>query len=397
MVKTDYKQTELGLIPSDWEIRKLGEIADVVSGGTPSSFISKFWNGDINWYTPTEIGEYKYTFESHRKITKEGFINSSTKMLPVGAILLTSRAGIGDASILKSEGCTNQGFQSLVVKSTYHNEYIYYLIFILKNVFIQNASGSTFLEISPNKIRQIQIVIPPTKDEQTAIATILSNTDDLISSLEDLIVKKKAIKQGTMQRLLTPKDGWEVKKLGEIVKYKNGKSYENSIDKNGEYYLITLNSIDIEGKLKKDHLRVKEYDNSLKQGDLIMVLSDVAHGNFLGLTDVIPSNKYVLNQRMGALYNLQGVIPKFLSFYINYYQPYFKLSGKGSSQQNLGKDDILNFNIFLPQIAEQTAIAKTLSDMDEEIEALELKCNKYKQLKTGLMQQLLTGKIRLSF
>ena len=187
-----------------WEVEKLGEIAEVVGGGTPSTFVSEYWNGTINWFTPTEIGTKKYSFESQRKLTKKGFSNCSAKMLPVGTILLTSRAGIGDLSILTIEGCTNQGFQSLISKDGYSNEYIYYLMLTLKNELLQNASGSTFLEISPNKIKQIEISISD-YEEQTRIATILSDIDAEIKALEQKLVKYKQIKQGMMQELLTGK------------------------------------------------------------------------------------------------------------------------------------------------------------------------------------------------
>ena len=185
-----------------WEVKKLGEIAEVVGGGTPSTFVSEYWNGTINWFTPTEIGTKKYSFESQRKLTKKGFSNCSAKMLPVGTILLTSRAGIGDLSILTIEGCTNQGFQSLISKDGYSNEYIYYLMLTLKNELLQNASGSTFLEISPNKIKQIEISISD-YEEQTRIATILSDIDAEITALEQKLAKYKQIKQGMMQELLT--------------------------------------------------------------------------------------------------------------------------------------------------------------------------------------------------
>ncbi|MFT7086667.1 MAG: type I restriction enzyme S subunit [Rickettsiales bacterium] len=187
-----------------WEVKKLGEIVEIVGGGTPSSFIPSYWNGTINWFTPTEIGKNKFTFESVRKITKEGFLNCSGKMLPAGTILLTTRAGIGDLSILMSEGCTNQGFQSLITKDGYCNEYLYYLMQTLKNVLIQNASGSTFLEISPNKIKQIEILIP-SKTEQTTISTILSDIDAEITILETKLEKYKKVKLGMMQNLLTGK------------------------------------------------------------------------------------------------------------------------------------------------------------------------------------------------
>jgi type I restriction enzyme S subunit len=188
----------------DWEMTKFGEICDVIGGGTPSTFIPEYWNGTINWFTPTEIGKHKYTYGSRRKITKEGFINSSGKILPIGAVLLTTRAGIGDVSILMNEGCTNQGFQSLIAKKGYNNEYIYYLITTLKNVLIQNASGSTFLEISPNKIKQIEISIS-NYEEQTRIATILSDMDAELTALEQKLEKYKNIKLGMMQELLTGK------------------------------------------------------------------------------------------------------------------------------------------------------------------------------------------------
>jgi type I restriction enzyme, S subunit len=188
----------------DWVVKKLGEVAEIVGGGTPSTLISNYWNGDINWFTPTEIGINKYTYESIRKISKDGLKNCSGRILPKGTILLTTRAGIGDLSILMKEGCTNQGFQSLIVKESYNNEYFYYLLQTLKSVLIQNASGSTFLEISPNKLKQIQVSLP-SFSEQYKIAMIISDMDNEINSLEKKLSKLNTIKQGMMQNLLTGK------------------------------------------------------------------------------------------------------------------------------------------------------------------------------------------------
>jgi type I restriction enzyme S subunit len=127
-----------------------------------------------------------------------------------------------------------------------------------------------------------------------------------------------------------------------------------------------------------------------------MIMSDVAHGYFLGLTDLIPeSNKYILNQRIGVIKALSPTNPRFLSFYINYCQSYFKTTGQGSSQQNLSKSDILNFRVLTPPFTEQQAIAEALSDADALIEALEQLLAKKRQVKQGTMQELLTGKRRL--
>ncbi|GHB88789.1 restriction endonuclease subunit S [Persicitalea jodogahamensis] len=188
-----------------WEVKRLGEVAEVVGGGTPSSFNSSYWKGDVNWFTPTEIGDKKYTYESVRKISKEGLTNSSAKILPIGAILLTSRASIGDISILMLEGCTNQGFQSLIAKPGYYNEFLYYLTLTIKPLLIQNASGSTFLEISPNKLRSIELCVPPTKEVQLEIAQTLSDMDSEIELLEKKLAKYQRVKQGMMQNLLTGK------------------------------------------------------------------------------------------------------------------------------------------------------------------------------------------------
>ncbi|MGJ1285069.1 restriction endonuclease subunit S [Sphingobacterium spiritivorum] len=186
----------------DWEVKKLGEVCVVIGGGTPSTFNNEFWNGNINWFTPTEVGYKKYLTSSNRKISEAGLMNSSANMLPINSILLTTRAGIGDVGILKVEACTNQGFQSLVCHSDTHYEFIYYLMQTKKNELLNNASGSTFLEISPNKVKSIEIQIP-SFPEQTRISTILSDMDAEIEVLEQKLAKAKQIKQGLMQELLT--------------------------------------------------------------------------------------------------------------------------------------------------------------------------------------------------
>jgi len=150
------------------------------------------------------VGDKKYVYESVRKITEEGYANSSAKILPIGTVLLTSRAGIGDLGILMNEGCTNQGFQSLLAKENTDNEFIYYLMGTLKNQLHQNANGSTFLEISPGRLKQIEIAVPE-KAEQTRIAQILSDFDTEIEALEKKLDKYKMLKQGMMQNLLTGK------------------------------------------------------------------------------------------------------------------------------------------------------------------------------------------------
>ncbi|GAA9688121.1 restriction endonuclease subunit S [Helicobacter pylori] len=200
---------------------------------------------------------------------------------------------------------------------------------------------------------------------------------------------------GRMDALITPSN-WQKVRLGDICEIGNGGAYETLIVENGDFKLISLNSIDIDGNLKNTMKRVNFYDNSLKQDDIVMVLSDVAHGDFLGLCAVIPNNDYVLNQRMGRLRKKNDCINiLFLRLYINANQKYFKMQGQGSSQLNLSKKAIEDFEILLPSLNEQIAIANILSDVDHYLYSLDALILKKESVKKALSFELLSQRKRL--
>ncbi|HAT63201.1 MAG TPA: restriction endonuclease subunit S [Flavobacteriaceae bacterium] len=382
---------------SSWEKKYIKSIANVVGGGTPSTTNDEYWNGEINWFTPTEI-KFNVVSESNRKITELGLNNSSATILPKGTILLTTRATIGEVAIAQEECTTNQGFQSLIVNKSNSNQFVFDLIKVYRNELYKRANGSTFKEISKKEIEKIKVLIPQLPEQQK-IASFLTDVDDKITKLtkkKDLLEQyKKGIMQKIFNQELRFKDDngnefpkWEEKKLGSICNYKNGGSFEQYVSNEGVYNLISLNSLDINGKLKPSHKKVTINDNSLDKGDLVMVLSDVAHGYFLGLTDIVPDNTFVLNQRMGALKPKININSYFLKTYINFNQKYFKLMGQGSSQQNLSKGDILKFTVKTPIIEEQIKIANFLSDIDIKIEVLNTKIENSKAFKKGLLQQM---------
>ena len=149
-----------------WKIKKIDEIANVVGGGTPKTNVEKYWNGNINWFTPSEIGTKKYIKTSKRKITESGLKNSSAHLIPKFSILLSSRATIGETSICLTETTTNQGFQSLIPKNSINNEFLYYLILTKKHELIRKSSGSTFLEISKKEIKQLNYEIAVLKQKE---------------------------------------------------------------------------------------------------------------------------------------------------------------------------------------------------------------------------------------
>ena len=188
-----------------WVEKRLGDVGEFVGRGTPSTTISSYWGGDIDWYTPAEIGYAKYVNSSNRRITNEGLRNSAARVLPAGAILLTTRASIGLRAILKHEAATNQGFQSLIVNEESDSEFMYYFLSTVAEEMESRASGSTFLEISSSKLKEIPIVVPQTVTEQQAIASVLLDMDAEIAALEAKRAKYESIKQGMMQELLTGK------------------------------------------------------------------------------------------------------------------------------------------------------------------------------------------------
>lgn len=189
-----------------WEQRKLGDLADIVGGGTPSTSNSEYWDGDIDWYAPAEIADQIFVSSSERKITQQGYDNSSAKILPVGTVLFTSRAGIGKTAILRKEGCTNQGFQSIV---PHENMLDSYFIFSrteeLKRYGEIKGAGSTFVEVSGKQMASMELMMPKTIEEQKIIGAFFSNLDHLITLHQRKSEQEKQKKKALMQLLLTGK------------------------------------------------------------------------------------------------------------------------------------------------------------------------------------------------
>ena len=165
-----------------WEQRKLGKLAEIVGGGTPSTSVNSYWDGDIDWYAPAEIGEQIYLESSQRKITEEGLNKSSAKILPIGTVLFTSRAGIGKTAILQKEGCTNQGFQSIVPnKEKLDSYFIFTRSEELKRYGETVGAGSTFVEVSGKQMANMELMMPKTMPEQQQIGEFFTNLDHLIT------------------------------------------------------------------------------------------------------------------------------------------------------------------------------------------------------------------------
>ena len=217
-----------------WEQRKLVDIAEIVGGGTPDTNNSNYWDGDIDWYAPAELGNNIYAESSTRKITQAGFDSCSTKMLPADkTILFTSRAGIGNTAILRHSACTNQGFQSLVIGDA-DVYYVYSMSERIKKWAEEKASGSTFLEISGRQLETMPVNLPSLVEQQ-AIGSFFSRLDDLITLHQRKYDKLVVFKKSMLEKMF-PKDGesvpeirfagftdpWEQRKFGDVADIKTG-------------------------------------------------------------------------------------------------------------------------------------------------------------------------------
>ncbi|GAA7540162.1 hypothetical protein HpBHB29_14510 [Helicobacter pylori] len=354
--------------------------------------------GEIPFY---KIGTFGNTADAF--ISKKLFLEYKTKYSfpKKGDILISASGTIGRAVIYDGKPAYFQDSNIVWIdndETLVKNDFLFYAYSNVK----WNTEHTTILRLYNDNFRNTLIPLPPL-NEQSAIANILSDLDHYLYTLDALILKKEGVKKSLSFELLSQRkrlkgfnQAWQRVRLGDICEFGNGGAYETLIVENGNFKLISLNSIDIDGNLKNTMKRVNFYDNSLKQDDIVMVLSDVAHGDFLGLCAVIPSNDYVLNQRMGRLRKKNDCINiLFLRLYINANQKYFKMQGQGSSQLNLSKKAIEDFEIPLPPLNEQIAIANILSALDHEIISLKNKKRQFENIKKALNHDLMSAKIRV--
>ncbi len=415
-VKPGYKQTEVGVIPEDWEVKTLSELADIHSGGTPSTTEPKFWDGEVPWCTPTDItalSGHKYLRETSRRITEHGLKCSSAEMIPAQSIVMTSRATIGECAINQVPVSTNQGFKNFVPFQSVDVDFLYYLLTTQKQGFIRLCGGSTFLEIGKGQLVAFEVRLPCAKAEQHAIATALSDVDALLGGLERLIAKKRDLKQAAMQQLLTGQTRlpgfhgeWEVKTLGDLGSTFGGLTGKTKADfgeGSGHYvtFMNVMTNVVIDcGTFERVKVSPTESQNRVVKGDLLFNGSSETPEEVAMcavLTADVPNlflNSFCFGFRFRDGAEADGL---FLAFYLRSKEgrELMKSLAQGSTRYNLSKVALLKSPLRLPTLPEQTAIAAVLTDMDAELAALTQRLAKTSALKQGMMQELLTGRTRL--
>ncbi len=351
----------------DWEERKLGELSNIVGGGTPSTSNSEYWDGDIDWYAPAEIGEQRYVSKSKKTITELGLKKSSARILPVGTVLFTSRAGIGNTAILGKEATTNQGFQSIVPNPNKLDSYfIYSRTNELKRYGEVTGAGSTFVEISGKQMSKMSIMVPELS-EQKKIGSFFEQLDNTIALHQRKLDLLKEQKKGYLQKMF-PKNGakvpelrfagfandWEERKLediSEIIDGDRGKNYPSGDDfkNNGHTLFLSAANVTKQGFVFKETQYItKLKSESLGSGKVILndiILTSRGSIGHIGFYDK-KTHEYIpqarINSGMLILRTDKLNSPSFIAQFLK--SPWgikqIKLISFGSAQPQLTKKDI---------------------------------------------------------
>ena len=408
-VPVGYKRTEVGVIPQEWDIVALRNIIDkFVNGGTPSTKNAAFWSGDIPWITGADILNQTVAV-IRRHITEEAIHNSSTSVIAKGNLLIVSRTGVGKLAIAPCDIAISQDFTGVIPnKEKILAKYLFRYFDFCQHVLAKQNQGTSIKGITRDTLAAILLPLPP-PSEQRAIAAALFDMDGLLAALEALIAKKRAIKQAAMQELLTGKTrlpgfsgAWETKRLGELGSFSKGRGIKRQdvsdtglpCIRYGELYTrykdyilnpvsrippaVALEALPIK---KGDLLFAGSGETAEEIGICAAYLGEepaYAGGDVITLTPSGQNSIY-----LGHLMNYPTVATQKARM------------GQGDAVVHISASNLAQVKIELPPLTEQTAIATILSDMDAEIAALERRRDKTRAVKQGMMQQLLTGRVRL--
>lgn len=381
MTNTTYNQTPIGLIPSEWEVKKLGEIS---KNKNSSLSINALLNNKGQFILYGASGILK-TIDFYEE--EANYISIIKDGAGVGRVFLCDKFSsvLGTMAYIKP-------FNDMVSLT-----YLYYLYQTID--FEKYITGSTIPHIYFSSYSIKKIPVPPLPEQQKIVA-ILSTWDVAIDNCKAIIEKLKVRNKGLAQQFLSgkirvkgfEKTQWHLKSVEEVAVFKNGKAHENCIDEEGDYFVVNSKFISTQGKVAKAS---NENLCPLFKSDITMVMSDIPNGKALAKCFYIPEdNKYTLNQRICALTARKGINSKFLYYQMNR-NNYYLAFNNGVSQTNLKKEEVLECPLLMPDVEEQIQIVKLIDTATEELKQYEQKLQTLQLQKKGLMQQLLTGKTRV--
>ena len=403
-----FKRAEAGDIPMDWLETPIGEMADVTSGGTPSRKVPAFWGGNIPWVTTAELDRGE-VMEASQSITTEGLQNSAAKWLPAGTLLIAlygQGKTRGKCGVLRIAATTNQACAAIRIANEVDSEFVRHSLTHRYEYIRGLSNGGSQENLSGAIVKQIRVGMPPTRAEQNAIASALSDADNLIDSLERLLTKKRQIKQGAMQDLLTGKrrlpgfsGHWQPARFGEAALI-DPENLGSETRRDFAFNYIALEGVD-QGRLTSfTEVRFESAPSRarrvLRTGDvLVSTVRPNLKSHLLFETD---EGKWIASTGFSVVRSKAGISsPGFLFalLFSSIVEQQVDALLTGSNYPAINGRDVANLKFASPPFEEQVAIAQVLSNMDAEISALESRLTKARALKQAMAQALLTGRIRL--
>ena len=426
--ETNLKSTTIGGIPEDWKLETVSDLFTVVTGTTPSTKKREYWDdGSIDWITPTDLSKLhgKLRIRSgERRITEKALKETSLTLMPKGSLILSTRAPVGYVAVLEEDATFNQGCKGLIPRNSEEilpEFYCYYLS--NKEQMLQNlSSGSTFKELSKDRLERFAIPHLPI-EEQRAVVGVLGVVDSAIELVDRVIWKTERLKKGLMQTLLTKGIGhteykysqelrceiprnWSIKSAKELF-YIKGRIGWRGLKKahfttEGPYLITGVDFVD--GKINWNncfHIPMKKYLESPEifiQKDDILITKDGTIGKVAYLDDV-PGGKASINAHLLLVRNFENnnvhLRYAFYVFQSHHFLNYAKLKQVGTTRAGLTQRTFEEFPFPLPSLEEQEKIVHFLSAIDKKIEIEKSEKARLEKVKRGLMDLLLTGKVRV--
>jgi type I restriction enzyme S subunit len=408
-------------VPPGWKREPLENLAQVVSGGTPSRHVAAFWEGGtIPWVTPTDIANTsgRYLSETRETITELGLQSCSATLLPEGSLLMTSRATLGEVRISTRNLCTNQGFKSLIPFKSVNNEFLYYQVALNKERYKLFGTGTTFLEVNKRDTERFELLVAP-ENQQRRIAEILSKVDDAMGHTEALIAKYQQVKAGLMHDLFTrgvtpdgqlrptrtkspqlykkdpilgwvPKE-WEVDRIGAL--------FTRRMER-GVAGLPVMSIIMSGGMVRRDSVDRRVESNLTAEAHLLVRRGDIAYNMMRMWQGVLGRAEY--DGLVSPAYIVMTPTPRIDSVFAEYLLStktsiaWFKRRSYGvvDDRLRLYAHDLVHIPLALPSsLNEQRAIVERLQALDTSIRETRVSLAKLRSQKQGLMQDLLTGRV----
>ncbi|MFQ2228007.1 restriction endonuclease subunit S [Aeromonas hydrophila] len=408
-IPVGYKQTEVGVIPDDWVVSTMSSLTSLMTNGfvgTAKTHYTEAHDG-VTYIQGYNVEENKFNFHGIKKVSAEFHRKNAKSCLRAGDLLMVQTGDVGLVTVVPPE-LEGANCHALIInrfRAEYNSAYFSFLFnsqqgrLRLKEL----ETGTTMKHINVGDLLNFVVAYPPDKFEQTAIANVLSDTDELIDALEQLIAKKQAIKTATMQQLLTgrtrlpqfslrpdgtPKgyksseqgqipEDWCSRQIGQFAPLQRGFDLPSSKRVDGMYPVVYSNGI------------VNTHNRFQVKGPGVVT----GRSGTLGKVHFIDGDYWPHNTSLWVT-KFNAADPLFVFYLFGYIG--FERFASGSGVPTLNRNDAHSFILAVPSLKEeQTAIAAILSDMDSELTALEQKLAKARSLKQGMMQQLLTGRIRL--